>query len=327
MCSSDLKYVFRKERTGFMGGCFEVDTVVIERYDLPQDMFRVEVRNADSIYLCAEQDYVVDLYRTEAGYRYILVKNPGTANMVYLDTVAGGGTPVTFGYLINEEGYYRVYEELQVGGCGRYGDTTLKVTAPPRQITVENCSYCVDEGAAVASDSCRVRISGLTNGIRYSFNQDTVFGPGTKLFKPAPAGDYLVMAEDLYTHCKDTVGKVHIQANTAPKLFTVGMVCDTAGHIRLTDGNEQDSVKYYLYKDGQQIAGPLRDTNNTGIDFGKYSEYGVYKIKAVNKYGCEVWMRDSATLFEKLSDGVLEVEGRYCQNGTDGVVKIGRAHV
>jgi len=314
------KYVFRKERTGFMGGCFEVDTVVIERYDLPQDMFRVEVQNADSIYLCAEQDYVVDLYRTEAGYRYILVKNLGTANMVYLDTVAGGGTPVTFGYLINEEGYYRVYEELQVGGCGRYGDTTLKVTAPPRQITVENCSYCVDEGAAVTSDSCRVRISGLTNGIRYSFNQDTVFGPGTKLFKPASAGDYLVMAEDLYTHCKDTVGKVHIQANTAPKLFTVGMVCDTAGHIRLTDGNEQDSVKYYLYKDGQQIAGPLRDTNNTGIDFGKYSEYGVYKIKAVNKYGCEVWMRDSATLFEKLSDGVLEVEGRYCQNGTDGVV-------
>uniref|UniRef100_UPI00203ABAE4 immunoglobulin domain-containing protein n=1 Tax=Odoribacter lunatus TaxID=2941335 RepID=UPI00203ABAE4 len=313
------KYIFRKERTGFAGGCFEEDTIVIKQYNYPKDTFRVEVRTIDSI-LCAEQDYLVDLYSTEAGYRYILVKDSATVEF-YLDTVVGGGNPVTYDYLLRESGYYRIYEELLDGGCGRYGDSTLKVMTLPSKIKVENCTYCV--GGSVTVDSCQAQISGLTNGVKYIFRQDTVFGPSPKpkVLSPAPAGEYFVMAEDLYTHCKDTVGKVVIKANIAPKVFTVDAVCDTIGHVRLIDGCEQDSVDYYLYKDGSMIAGPLKDTNSTGIDFGEYDEYGVYKIKAVNKYGCEIWMRDSATIFEKLSDGELKVDGRYCENDTTkGVV-------
>lgn len=313
------QYLFRKERTGILGGCFAIDTVTIDSFAYPHTDIVVEITGGKD-YLCENGGYGVKLTDSELGYEYQLIKDPGAQSEVYVDTVIGTGGELVFPKTLKEKGFYKVFAQPIGGGkCGLYLDTAFRVYGVPKAITAEGCSYCV---AAGEQDSCSVKVSGLTSGIQYVLNgisvTDTLYGPGKGEFKACVAGTYVITGEDRMTSCKDTVAEVEVVAMPVPKVFAVTPVCGESGEIGTRNGSEGDTISYYLYKDGVQYAEPVKG-NGGNISFGVYSEPGIYKIKAVSDRGCESWMADSATLYRPLSGCDLSKEGYYCENGTTGV--------
>lgn len=317
------QYLFRKERSGIIGECFAVDTVKIDSFAYPLADVAVEIVGGTD-YLCENGGYGVKLVNSEEGFEYQLIKDPGAQSEVYVDTAVGTGGELVFPKVLREKGFYKVYAQSPGGKCGLYLDTAFRVYGAPRAITTEGCSYC---SAAGEMDSCSVKVSGLTGGVRYVLSgvsaTDTLYGPGKGVFRACSAGGYVITGEDLGTSCKDTVAEVKITAMPKPKVFAVTPVCGASGEIGTLNGSEGDTVTYYLYRDGIRCGVPVKGTGGN-ISFGVYSDPGVYKIKAVSDRGCESWMADSATLFESLSVCDLVKEGYYCQNGLTGVtVKYG----
>lgn len=311
-------YIFRRERTGVLGGCWMTDTVEIDSFAYPLTDIQVEITGGGD-YLCEKGGYTVKLKNSETGYEYRLIRDPGAVSEVYVDTVAGNGGEVEFSRALTDKGFYKIYAQPAGGVCGLYLDTTFRVYAAPKPVTAQGCSYCV---APAERDSCAISISGLAGGVRYllttATGTDTVFGPGRGSFKGCEAGMYAVIGEDLITGCRDTVARVKVNVLPKPKVYTVDAVCGESGEICTVDGSEGDSVSYYLYRDGVEVAGPVKG-NGTKVSFGSYEVPGIYKIKAVSEGGCESWMRDSATLYQALGSCSLTQEGHYCQNGDTGV--------
>lgn len=311
-------YLFQKERTGFTGGCSVTDTIRIDSFPRPATHIALEVSGGGAV-LCAGGDYGVKLINSQAGFRYILVKDAGAMTQLFMDTVAGTNGPADFPKKVNETGFYKVYAEAEGGACGSFIDTVFRLKALPRPIIAEGCSFCASGGA---EDNCSIQISGLAGDVSYilygGHTADTLYGPNRGAFRANHAGRYAILAKELPVGCQDTVARVEIKSLQKPVLFKVISVCAPAGEIK-TDGAQGDSVSYWLYRNGVPIAGPVKRTTQPGISFGSYSEYGIYKIKAIGANGCEQWMRDSATLYEPLTDFALTSEGHYCNESTTGV--------
>lgn len=316
------KYVFRKERTGFMGGCYAEDTIVIVRYENPLLSVKLEAGTSGGS-LCANGDYNVRLKQTELNIQYILIKDAGSATEVYADTLVGNGTDLQFRKRVNDVGTYKVYAQPLSGLCGNFIDTSFRLNPLPRPVTLQACDYCIPVGG---KDSCAVGLSGMQAGIAYylpkenasPLTSDTLYGPGAKVFRPRVAGKYILLATDTLTGCRDTLGNTQIREWLKPKQYTVDQVCDTVGEIRTFDGSDGDTVSYYLFRDTVQLAGPVKG-NGGNISFGTWHVPGIYKIKAVSNHGCEIWMNDSATIYGKPNSYILSQKGNYCTEGTAGV--------
>lgn len=311
------KYLFRKERTGILGGCSVVDTIEIDSLAYPATDIRLEVEGGGDI-LCEKGNYRVKLNSSEIGYDYQLIRDPGAVSESYIDTVAGNGGVVAFSEILSEKGFYKIYAQPRGGGCGLYLDTAFRIYGVPKPVIAEGCSYCAADGE---KDSCSVKMSGLASGVQYTLTTageaDTLYGPGKGVFEACEAGIYFIVGEDRVTSCRDTVARVEVIAVPKPKVFVVAPVCSESGEISL-NGSEGDSVSYYLYKDGVQVGEQVKG-NGGNIYFGVYSEPGIYKVKAVSDRGCESWMADSAVLYQALGRCGLNQEGHYCEAGQTGV--------
>ena len=317
-------YLFRKVRTGALGGCQSQKTFVIKENDPPLTDLRVRV-HGDNGALCAGGSYQVEVLATQENKAYIL-QTTGKA----LDTVYGNNNSQLFDYRISVAGNYNILVRDTLTDCFRTLDTLLRIHPLPQKVTVEDCHYC--RTGSDVSDQCGISLSGMLPDHLYRLRQgvdlDTLTGYGRGTFKSRKAGAYLVVIESATTGCTDTLPG-NITAFPVPRLFNVASVCrELPATVSVqTDGSEGDTILYYLYKDGRPTVLNALPGTGSPIGFDNLSEAGTYRIFAQHvSNGCGLFMTDSVVLYEPRTekDTLLVVGGDFCENstGTGAILRI-----
>lgn len=320
-------FIFRKERTGYLGGC-RIDSVFeVKEAPLPIDTLDVELTGG--IVLCAGGNYYVKINGSQTDKEYLLRKQGSTVN---LDTVYGNnGQAVTFAKPLSEAGKYRIWVSDTNYGCGVYLDTVLNIAQQPEPVIIDSCIYCYEYGSAANSDSCQIGLRGMQTGTIYRLNNgteiDTLIGPGNGLFDRMPAGTYKVIAENQLSGCIDT-SYTSITAERRPKKLDVVINCGIAGvldtiyTLQLSEA-ATDSVVYYLYKDGVRQSRWQVGDGTRPVAFGQLTEPGVYKIYAEKRRSlCGVFMNDSVVItppFTCTPADTLKINGTFCKGSGSGV--------
>jgi len=312
-------FVFRKERSGYLGGC-RVDSVFeVKEIPLPADSLKVELTGGSV--LCAGGQYSVNIHESQKDKWYILRKQGST---VGLDTIMGQeGMTVTFPQPLTEAGRYEIYVRDVRKDCGVYLDTLITIAPQPQSVVIDSCFYCYDYNGVPDSDSCRIGLRGMLTGTIYRLNNgvelDTLRGPGNDLFCERPAGDYMIIAENNQTGCVDTM-KTSIRAVRRPQILDVVVDCGDQGVLDTiytfqSSEADVDSVVYYLYKDGVRQAVSQVGDGMKPVTFGHLTQAGVYKIYAEKRNSlCGVFMNDSIVITPALNcKDTLQVIGEVCQ--------------
>lgn len=323
------KYLFRRERRGYMAGCVLEDTVRISKYADPSLQIDVEVLG--TMPLCAGNNYEIVVKNTENQVLYLLEDQ----ERVILDTIKGDGSDLRF-KPINKVGRYRILPKAG-GVCGTtYLDTIVTINRAPAEVTAQACTYCITPGE-LNDKGCAIQVFGGSPNVKYVLRNsalqdlDTITGSilnSYVSFDPFPQGGYKIFGEDQTTKCWGLVDTVEIMKGTEPRVFTVGEDGHRCGNniaVGTSDGSEgsvSDTVEYYLYRSGraQAVAGPMIRFDGGNIEFPNQTTAGIYKIYALRKStGCGVYMKDSVVIHKALVIDTLVATGSYCENTNSGL--------
>lgn len=315
------KIIFRNVMIGhyyavaFRGNC-QGSTSVHDIDPLGEPNVDLELSISGGTPLCAGGSYEITVENSEADVRYILVYNGQ-----HIDTISGGiGEAFR---PVSKDGNYQVLPKSQ-GMCGStYIDTTFVIHKLPKKVVATPCRYC-DAANGTADEGCSVLLQNVSERVSYILQAgnvalDTVKGTldGNVAFAPVKIGNYTVLAIDETTGCSDIAANVSVSKGTKPEQLPVGVDGARCGKsvIVSTIGSEGDSVEYYLYRNLQQVGGPLTDNTGSDISFGEQDIPGVYKVYAYKPAsGCGTFMIDSIIVTPELVKDTLKTTGRYCEN-------------
>lgn len=311
-------YVFRKVRTGYLGGCYEDKAFTTKSRALPKKNIAVQLNGVTPV--CAGGEYSVRLQNTEANMRYLLRLEGASVN---IDTLYGNGTAQTFDTKIKAAGRYKIVVSDTVVFCNVTFDTTLTIHPLPRAVLVDSCSYCQVAGEPLVG--CDIHLKGMQPSVKYTLNgaDCILLGNGTGKFSKLAAGRYSVIMRDMVTGCVDTV-KTSVKEHIAPRRYTLGGGCAplaVVSSVETIDGSEGNDVTYELYKDGKPT-GITQPGTGANIVFSGITLSGTYKVRAYKSLtGCATFMMDSVVLYKNLDiDGdVMSVVGSFCDGTNDGV--------
>lgn len=314
------QYRLVAERQAPYGGCRLSQSFEVKGYVAPALTERLALKETGA--LCAGNEYHISVLGARDTIHYLLYKGKTP-----IDTVNGNGT-LDF-KAIREAGDYTVIPKTG-GICGSKAlDTLFHINTLPADIRVEQpCSYC-NPADSTGDFGAFLKIYGTVNKVRYVLNDstasvDTLYGDysqSSQEFRKMPAGAYTIVATDTVTGCSKVVGTAEIVKNIEPKRFvcgTDGKRCERdSASVEMNDS--ESNVSYYLHRDGKKVAGPIVGADGASLSFGNQKEAGVYRILAVGKSGCSVYMKDSVVVYPALIEDTLIVKGGYCEKGESNI--------
>lgn len=315
------RYVYYRERTGLWGGCWLADTFEVEKYPIPSNSLIVETPKT----LCELGTNIITIKNSEVNVDYML---QNAVTRLYIDTIRGNGGVISFTERKPKGTYNIIMRYKGLCEAAPYYKS-FSVNPVPPQAIVSDSRFCAEPGVA---GKAQLDIKGLDREAEYVLYNtlgtalDTLYGMNAGYFEKQPAGNYFVIATYQATGCSDKVAEMSIREVTRPKVFPVSNaagngLCEDLADVRLKNGCEGDSVKYYLYmNDYFKLAGPVTAVNGE-VKFGTFREVGAYKIYAEKGDGtCGAWMDGSVIIYAAPSNARLSVTGIDCSGGEGGDV-------
>lgn len=303
-------YIFRSERTGFLGTCKSEKPLTVVNIPDPDVTLAIDVNSNGRV--CAGEEILVTVKNTEKDVLYELL-NPRTQKIA---SFIGTGADQKFENLNKqEEGKYLIRATRE--GCSVYLDNAVKVNSLPRNLSVRDASYCHAYASSPNSSSVPIDLEHLQADVTYRLYRDkqlvtTISGPGTVPVNDLVAGNYQIEGENQLTGCLSRVGEFAVTARKAPAIFDIGQDCGARVEVKLR--NSEDSVAYDLYRD-EELMNTLQG-NGQPLNFGMQTVSGIYKVLATNtKSGCEQWMDGSIAIYQ-LDTCSPQVRGVVCE-GSD----------
>ena len=303
------RYKFRVERISFPGGCYRETLFEVVKREKPSVQIDVMLEGMEPV--CDGNNYRVRLNQTSVGVSYVLLQE---SPMAALDTLMGTGSSVVFADEISRAGNYLIRAVDVAGGCSVMLDTVLTIHPRP-EIWMDDCEYCDTEDSG-----CSIALRRMENGVLYCLEQlDTLKGMGSGSFRKQPAGDYVVVAENVQTGCR-SMDTVTITAKPGPNEYALVPGCykpEESFEVQTTGSDA--GVDYFLYCDATVVSSDATEGTGNALNFGHQEVTGVYRVKAIADNGCTATMRDSVIVYPPLPVFEAEVKGSFCNGDTTGV--------
>lgn len=307
------EYIFVAERQNPYGGCLIEKSFWIEEYATPDLSETLKLNETGA--LCAGTEYHISVEDAQANMAYVLYFGKTPVDTVYSDAPDFKG--------VSAAGDYTVVPKTG-GMCGTKAlDTLFRIQSLPEKIFVEQpCSYC-QPADMTKEKGAALKVYNTENKVQYVLRDDTDTSLDTIIgdislalqeFDVLPAGEYMITATSPQTGCSDVVGTGKIEKLAEPKRFVCGVDgqrCAMTAPVEINDS--ETDVKYYLYRGGKKVDGPMDGADGTPISFGEQTEPGIYQILAESKAGCTVYMKDSVLVYPLLTLDTLVVKGSYCE--------------
>ena len=270
----------------------------------------------------------VGLSGSQAGVNYQLRRD----NINTGSPVAGTGGAIDFGSQ-TQSGTYTVVA-TSAAGCSIQMNGSAVITAGvlPAEFDVTGGGFvCGGTGAEVGLDDSET-------GVSYQLRRLTLGGPvdvgspvaGTgsaiSFGSQADGGIYNVLATNVATGCTREMdgAAVVIPGGDLPTVFSMtggGTVCG-AGGVPVGISGAQFLTSYQLYRDGQEVGDAVFSFNENPLEFGTFTQSGVYTVVATNILGCSVNMSGSVTIVTGTQPTLFTVTGggTYCEGGSGTAV-------
>ncbi len=242
----------------------------------------------------------VGLSYSSSGVNYQLYNGTGAVGL----PVAGSNSGLDFG-LEGSSGAYTVVGTNILSGCVGNMSGSVNITIkplPPTHDITGGGNYCPGSaGYAIGTDGSDV-------GVKYQlYNGSSPFGPlvsgtgiGLNFGLFTAVGTYTAVAINPVTGCMSNMAHTAIINMVAPAtLYNVGgggnYCIGGGGAPIMLSGSDLTSI-YQVY-DGTVAKGTALSGDGGPLNFGLFSDAGVYTITATNvSYGCNTNMSGSATI-------------------------------
>ncbi|MDR0982366.1 MAG: immunoglobulin domain-containing protein [Culturomica sp.] len=267
---------------------------------------------------------------SDTNYTYRLYRND-----IIVETVEGNSLDSIFGPIVFKDkpaGTY--YATAQVKDCEfqMEGVVVIKSETAPRKynITLEK-DFCNGTSGAMLSMPTE-----NNDDIRYSlfrYIDDTIqgneewesaytvqSGTGGKIeWTNIQEGTYKVVAENVRSGCTTEMNPVTITKKELPRPFTIDYVADSVycfgslSNVSLTLSGNEGETNYTLIKN--DTLNVVTSTATTWPNLGE----GTYKVKATNKYNCEVTFGSIEVFAERVPKPDLGEDLIFCKGDSTDV--------
>jgi len=273
-------------------------------------------------YCALSPGVTVELSNSDIGINYELFVGSSTTGIIK----PGTGSVIDYGN--QPAGIYTIIATNTTTGCKdtMTGSATVIVNPLPNKYNVT----VLGSGAYCSSDpGVTIELSNSEVGINYElFNGSAstsiiIAGTGSAIdFVNQPAGNYLIIATNTVTGCKDTMtGSATIIVNPIPKAYNItasggGAYCASSPGVTLGLSGSEVGVSYELYKGGTSTVTTATGTGNAITFPGTYTA-GIYTVIATNTTTqCKNYMTGSVTVIINPLPTAFNItgSGSYCDN-------------